>query len=261
MKLLFIGDVVGRAGRNMLSAHLERLVDSYSVDFVVVNGENAAGGFGLTDDIVRSFRKLGVHVITSGNHIWDKREFYPSLDRFEDVLRPGNYPLGAPGRGFGVYETNVGTRVGVINLQGRVFMGELDCPFRTADTFLEQMASGVDVIFVDFHAEATSEKMALAHYLDGRVAAVIGTHTHVPTADEHILPGGTGYQSDAGMTGSRDSVIGVRKDIAVEKFVTQLPARFETAKKDPILSGVLLSINETTGLCEAIERIQRGPDK
>lgn len=140
-------------------------------------------------------------------------------------------------------------------------MGELDCPFRTADTFLEQMASGVDVIFVDFHAEATSEKMALAHYLDGRVAAVIGTHTHVPTADEHILPGGTGYQSDAGMTGSRDSVIGVRKDIAVEKFVTQLPARFETAKKDPILSGVLLSINETTGLCEAIERIQRGPDK
>lgn len=255
MKLLFVGDVVGRAGRNMLADRLGSLIDRFDVDFVVVNGENAAGGFGLTDDVVRAFRKLGVHVITSGNHIWDKKEFYPSLNRFEDVLRPGNYPPGAPGRGFGVYETNIGTRVGVINLQGRVFMGELDCPFRTADAYLKQLASETDVIFVDFHAEATSEKMALAHYLDGRVAAVVGTHTHVPTADEHILPGGTAYQSDVGMTGSRDSVIGVRKDIAVEKFVTQLPARFEAAKKDPILCATLVDIDENSGKARAIERV------
>jgi hypothetical protein len=261
VKLLFVGDVVGRAGRNMLSTHLGRLIDTCAVDFVVVNGENAAGGFGLTDDVVRSFRKLGVHVITSGNHIWDKKEFYSSLNRFADVLRPGNYPPGAPGRGAGAYETSAGIRVGVINLQGRVFMNDIDCPFRIADELIEKLRPETDLIFIDFHAEATSEKMAFAHYVDGRVAAVIGTHTHVPTADEQILPGGTGYQSDAGMTGSRDSVIGVRKDVAVEKFVTQLPARFEVAKKDPILCGVLLDINENTGLCEGIERIQRGPDK
>ncbi|MDY0212019.1 MAG: TIGR00282 family metallophosphoesterase [Desulfuromonadaceae bacterium] len=255
MKLLFVGDVVGRAGRNILSERLGGLIDRFAVDFVIVNGENAAGGFGLTDDVVREFRKLGVHVITSGNHIWDKKEFYPSLNRFEDVLRPGNYPLGAPGRGYGAYETSAGIRVGVVNLQGRVFMGELDCPFRVADMLLEKLRPVVDVIFVDFHAEATSEKMALAHYLDGRVAAVIGTHTHVPTADEHILPGGTAYQSDAGMTGSRDSVIGVRKEIAVEKFITQLPARFEVAKKDPILCATLIDIDEASGKSRAIERV------
>lgn len=261
MRLLFIGDVVGRAGRNMLSEHLGSLIDRHAADFVVVNGENAAGGFGLTDDVVRAFRKLGVHAITSGNHIWDKREFYPSLNRFEDVLRPGNYPPGAPGRGAGVYETSAGIRVGVINLQGRVFMDTLDCPFRTADALVDSLSNETDLIFVDFHAEATSEKMALAHYLDGRVAAVIGTHTHVPTADEHILPGGTAYQSDAGMTGSRDSVIGVRKDVAVEKFLSQLPARFEVAKKDPILCGVLLTVDENSGHSTAIERIQVGPGK
>ncbi len=255
MKLLFVGDVVGRAGRNILSERLGSLIDRLAVDFVIVNGENAAGGFGLTDDVVREFRKLGVHVITSGNHIWDKKEFYPFLNRFEDVLRPGNYPHGAPGRGCGAYETSAGIRVGVMNLQGRVFMGELDCPFQVADALLEQLRPAVDVVFVDFHAEATSEKMALAHYLDGRVTAVIGTHTHVPTADEHILPGGTAYQSDAGMTGSRDSVIGVRKEIAVEKFITQLPARFEVAKKDPILCATLIDIDEASGKARSIERV------
>ncbi len=255
MKLLFVGDVVGRAGRNILSKRLGSLIDRFAVDFVVVNGENAAGGFGLTDDVVREFRKLDVHVITSGNHIWDKKEFYSSLNRFDDVLRPGNYPQGAPGRGCGAYETSAGIRVGVMNLQGRVFMGELDCPFRVADAFIEQLRPVVDLIFVDFHAEATSEKMALAHYLDGRVAALIGTHTHVPTADEHILPGGTAYQSDAGMTGSRDSVIGVRKEIAVQKFITQLPARFEVAKRDPILCATLIDIDEANGKSRTIERV------
>lgn len=255
MKLLFVGDVVGRAGRQILSRCLDRLVDRHAVDFVVVNGENAAGGFGLTEDVVREFRKLGVHVITSGNHIWDKREFAAQLDRFDDVLRPGNYPEGAPGRGFGLYETCAGIKVGVINLEGRVFMNNLDCPFRLADQYLESKPEDVHVVLVDFHAEATSEKMALAHYLDGRVSAVVGTHTHVPTADEHILPSGTAYQTDVGMTGSRDSVIGIRKEIAVEKFVTQMPARFEVAKKDPILCAVLIDIDESTGRARRVERI------
>lgn len=260
MKILFVGDVAGRAGRQILSRKLDRLVDRHSVDFVIVNGENAAGGFGLTDDVVREFRKLGVHVITSGNHIWDKREFAASLDRYDDVLRPGNYPEGAPGRGLGIYETNVGTKIAVINLEGRVFMNALDCPFRKADSYLEQLPADVSVVLVDFHAEATSEKMALGHYLDGRVSAVVGTHTHVPTADEHLLPGGTAYQSDVGMTGSRDSVIGIRKEIAVEKFVTQLPARFEVAKKDPILCAVLIEVDESTGRATHIERVMELAD-
>ena len=255
MKLLFVGDVVGRAGRQILSRCLDRLVDRHAVDFVVVNGENAAGGFGLTEEVVREFRKLGVHVITSGNHIWDKREFAVQLDRFDDVLRPGNYPEGAPGRGMGIYETCAGIKVAVVNLEGRVFMNNLDCPFRLADHYLERLSDKVSVILVDFHAEATSEKMALAHYLDGRVSAVVGTHTHVPTADEHILPSGTAYQTDVGMTGSRDSVIGIRKEIAVEKFVTQMPARFEVAKKDPVLCAVLIDVDESTGRARRIERV------
>lgn len=260
MKILFVGDIVGRAGRKMLTQNLDRLVDKHCVDFIIVNGENSAGGFGLTDEIVREFRKLGVNVITSGNHIWDKKEFVPSLNRHQDVLRPGNYPEGAPGRGLGVYETNIGTKIAVINLEGRVFMNSLDCPFRAADNYLAQLPEDVAVIFVDFHAEASSEKMAFAHYLDGRVSAVVGTHTHVPTADEQILPGGTAYQTDAGMTGSRDSVIGVIKEIAIEKFVTQLPARFEVAKKNPVLCGVLIDVDDSTGRARHIERVMQLAD-
>ncbi|MDY0190542.1 MAG: TIGR00282 family metallophosphoesterase [Desulfuromonas sp.] len=255
MKILFVGDIVGRAGRQMLAQNLDKLVDQHNVDFVIVNGENSAGGFGLTDEIVRELRKLGVNVITSGNHIWDKKEFIPSLNRHEDVLRPGNYPPGSPGRGLGIYSSNVGTKIAVINLEGRVFMNSLDCPFRAADEYLGQLPEDVAVVFVDFHAEASSEKMAFANYLDGRVSAVIGTHTHVPTADERILPGGTAYQTDAGMTGSRDSVIGVRKEIAIEKFVTQMPARFEVAKKDPVLCGVLIDVDDSTGRAQKIERV------
>lgn len=260
MKILFIGDVVGRCGRQMLAQNLDRLVDHHCVDFIIVNGENAAGGFGLTDEIVREFRKLGVHVVTSGNHIWDKKEFAPSLNRHQDVLRPGNYPPNAPGRGMGIYSSNVGTKIAVVNLEGRVFMNNLDCPFRVADDYIGQMPEDVAVVFVDFHAEASSEKMAFANYLDGRVSAVIGTHTHVPTADERILPGGTAYQTDAGMTGSRDSVIGVRKEIAIEKFVTQLPARFDVAKKDPVLCGVLIDVDESTGRARKIERVMQLSD-
>ncbi len=256
MKILFIGDIVGRAGRKMLSQNLDSLVDRYAVDFIIINGENAAGGFGLTDEIVKEFRKLGVHVITSGNHIWDKKDFIPSLDRHEDVLRPGNYPPGSAGRGMGIYASNIGTKIAVVNLEGRVFMSNLDCPFRCVDEYLKQLPEDVAVVLVDFHAEASSEKMALAHYLDGRVSVVVGTHTHVPTADERILSGGTAYQTDVGMTGSRDSVIGVRKEIAVEKFVTQMPAKFEVAKKDPILCAVLIDVDDASGRAQSIERIQ-----
>lgn len=255
MKILFVGDVVGRTGRNALSIRLGRLVDRHEVDLVVVNGENAAAGFGLTLDIVREFFDLGVDVITSGNHIWDKKEIFEHLDREPRLLRPANYPPGLPGRGSGVYETSAGIPVGIINLEGRVFMNNLECPFRCADALIDDLRRQTPIILVDFHAEATSEKVAMGHYLDGRVSAVVGTHTHVQTADEQILSGGTAYLTDAGMTGSLDAVIGIRKELAIERFLTQLPVRFEVAKKDPVLCGVLFTIDEDTGRAQAVQRI------
>lgn len=256
MKILFIGDIVGRAGRQALAHRLDRLIDKYEVDFVVANGENAAAGFGLTIDIARELFDLGIDVLTSGNHIWDKKEILDYLDRQKRLLRPANYPDGLPGAGSGLYATSAGLKVGVLNLEGRVFMNNLNCPFRAADAAIAQLRQTTPVILVDFHAEATSEKMALGHYLDGRVSAVVGTHTHVQTADEHILPGGTAYLTDAGMTGSRDAVIGIRKELAIEKFLTQVPVRFEVSKKDPVLCGVLFTIDETTGRAVAVERVK-----
>ena len=236
--------------------------DKYSPDFIIANAENSHEGRGVNRSIVQRLYDLDVDVITGGNHSFDKWKIFSYMKTDENLLRPMNYPKGNAGYGYGIYSVkDSDLKIGVLNLQGRTFMPQIDDPFTTADWALEKIKQETDIVFIDFHAEATSEKMALAHYLDGRVTAVIGTHTHVPTADEHILPGGTAYQSDAGMTGSRDSVIGVRKDIAIEKFVSQLPARFEAAKKDPILCGVLLDINESTGLCRSIERIHRGPDK
>jgi len=255
LKILFVGDVVGRSGRNALSMRLGRLVDRNEVDLVVVNGENAAAGFGLTLDIVREFFDLGVDVITSGNHIWDKKEILEHLDREPRLLRPANYPPGLPGQGSGVYRTNAGIPVGILNLEGRVFMNNLECPFRCADALVADLRQKTPIILVDFHAEATSEKVALGHYLDGRVSAVVGTHTHVQTADEQILPGGTAYLTDAGMTGSLDAVIGIRKELAIERFLTQLPVRFEVAKKDPVLCGVLFTIDEQNGRALAVQRI------
>lgn len=255
MKILFVGDIVGRAGRLALEARLNRLVDIHNVDLVVVNGENAAAGFGLTLDVARELFELGVDVITSGNHIWDKKEILPYLDAQPCLLRPANYPGGAPGRGAGVFTTSAGIRVGVVNLEGRVFMSNLECPFRAADQLVAELRRQTPVILVDFHAEATSEKAALGCYLDGRVSAVVGTHTHVQTADERILPGGTAYITDAGMTGSRDAVIGIRKELAIERFLTLLPVRFEVAKKDPVLSGVLFEIDETTGRATGVSRV------
>ncbi|PLY04664.1 MAG: TIGR00282 family metallophosphoesterase [Desulfuromonas sp.] len=256
MKLLFIGDIVGRAGRQILVEQLDRLVDKYYIDLVVANGENAAAGYGLTASVLKELYSAGVHVVTSGNHIWDKKEILPLLDRDPRLLRPANYPSGLPGHGTGIFETPGGVKVGVLNLEGRVFMKNLECPFRMADSLVEELKQETNVIFVDFHAEATSEKQALGFYLDGRVSAVVGTHTHVQTADERILAQGTGYLTDVGMSGSQDAIIGNQKEPALERFLTQLPVRLEAAKKDPLLCAVLLTINEETGRCEAIERIQ-----
>ena len=259
MRLLFIGDIVGRAGRRTLTDHLDHLIDHYLVDLVVANGENAAAGYGLTAPVLRELFDAGVDVVTSGNHIWDKKEIMTILDREPRLLRPANYPPGLPGVGQGIYETAAGIKVGIVNLEGRVFMKNLDCPFRAADVLIDDLKKTTPIIFVDFHAEATSEKQALGFYLDGRVSAVVGTHTHVQTADERILAGGTGYLTDVGMTGSQDAIIGNQKEPALQRFLTQLPVRLEVAKKNPQLCAVVLTINEETGCCEAIERLQEGP--
>lgn len=255
MNILFIGDIIGRTGRRAVEQRLHTLVDAWNVDLVVANAENAAAGFGLTVNVAAELYDLGIDVLTSGNHIWDKREIYEYLDRESRLLRPGNYPPGLPGRGSGVYKTAAGTRIGILNLEGRVFMNNLDCPFRSADREIDILREQTPIILVDFHAEATSEKAALGHYLDGRVSAVIGTHTHVQTADERVLANGTAYISDAGLTGSRDAVIGMRKEEAIDKFLTQLPVRFEVAKRDPVLCGVLIEVDGQTGKAQAIHRI------
>lgn len=255
VSILFIGDVVGRAGRQALSRALHTLVDRYRVDLVIANGENSAGGFGLTREKGEELFSLGVHLITGGNHIWDKREAYDFLNADSRVVRPANYPSGVPGRGSTVVRTPAGIPVGVLNLEGRVFMGTLDCPFQAADREIAALRAETPVIVVDFHAEATSEKSALGWYLDGRVSAVIGTHTHVQTADERILPGGSAYITDAGMTGAFDSVIGMRKEEPIQRFLTQLPVRFETARKNVRLNGVHLLVDGESGRALSIERI------
>ena len=255
IKILFIGDIIGKPGRQALSRELDRLVDRHCVDLVIVNGENASGGFGLTTETARELFDLGVHGITSGNHIWDKKEQVALVLANPRILRPANYPEGAAGRGAMILTTPGGFKVGVLNLEGRIYMKNLECPFRTADREIELLRQETNVIFVDFHAEATSEKAALGWYLDGRVSALIGTHTHVQTADERILTQGTAYMSDAGMTGSFDSVIGIGKEEAIRKFLTQLPVKFEVPKKDIRLNGVVVGIDEESGKAMTIERI------
>ncbi|TLM65203.1 MAG: TIGR00282 family metallophosphoesterase [Deltaproteobacteria bacterium] len=256
MKILFIGDIIGRPGRQMVDRHLGSLVDRHMIDLVVANAENAAAGFGVTPDVVAELFDAGVDVLTTGNHVWDKKEALPILEQERRLLRPANYPPGLPGRGWGVFRTSADVPVAVVNLEGRVFMNNLDCPFRAADAILEALPGRPPVVLVDFHAETTSEKNALGAYLDGRVSAVLGTHTHVQTADERLMPGGTAFISDAGMTGSRDSVIGIRKELSVERFLTQLPVRFEVAKREPMLCGVVVTVDETTGRAQGIERVQ-----
>jgi len=255
VKVVFIADIVGKPGRQALSQELHRLVDRYTVDLVIANGENAAGGFGLTEETARDLFGCGVHLITSGNHIWDKKESVDFIKREEKLIRPANYPEGTPGRGSAIIRTASGIPVAVLNLEGRVFMSPLECPFRVADREIAKLKEVTPIVLVDFHAEATSEKISLGWYLDGKASAVLGTHTHVQTADERILPGGTAYMTDVGMTGSFDSVIGIRKELAVEKFLTQLPVRFEVAKRDIRLNCVVLELDEISGKALGIERI------
>jgi metallophosphoesterase (TIGR00282 family) len=254
LKVLFIGDIIGRPGRIAVERLLPGLKRELEVDFTIANGENTAGGFGLTRRIAEELTELGIDVLTSGNHIWDRREVMGDLDSMTNVLRPLNYPPGLPGRGWLACEAPGGTRVRVVNLSGRVFMHPLDCPFRAADALLSQGPPVVTI--VDIHAEATSEKVAMGWHLDGRVSAVLGTHTHVQTADERVLPGGTAYITDVGMTGPFDSVIGVDKVPILQRFLTGIPARFESAAGDVRLSGALVSIDPETRKALTIQRVQ-----
>src|SRR5215813_13278082 len=256
MNILFIGDVVGQPGRRALESALTKVIDRHRVDFVIVNIENAAGGFGLTVELFEDLSKMPIDVFSSGNHIWDKKDIYDTLNASDRLLRPANYPPGNPGRGWTVQSTSAGVPVGVLNVQGQVFMpANADSPFRVADEELAR-AGDVKVIVVDVHAEATSEKQALGWYLDGRVSAVLGTHTHVPTADETIHPGGTAYLSDVGMTGAYEGVIGFSRDRIIEKLLSQTPRSFETAKKESRLSGAVIAVDEETGKTTGIERVQ-----
>jgi 2',3'-cyclic-nucleotide 2'-phosphodiesterase len=259
MRILFIGDIFGQPGRRMVRETLPRLREELQPDLVLANGENAAAGFGITPTLVEELLDLDIAVLTSGNHIWDKKEIYPYLrDQINGrLLRPANYPPGAPGHGLFVGKTPAGTGYAVINLQGRVFMPTLDCPFRKADELLGSIPEDVKIRIVDVHAEATSEKQALGWYLDGRVTAVLGTHTHVPTADEMVLPQGTGYLTDLGMTGPYESIIGMERQAVIEKFLNQLPARFEVAHGDVRLSAALIEADPQTGRSLSICRVMR----
>ena len=261
MKLLFIGDIVARPGRDLVRRGLKSLVRAYGIDMVIANGENAAGGAGLTREIADELFAAGIHVMTSGNHIWDKREVMEFIDRHPRLVRPANYPAGAPGAGSYVW-THEGLVVGVINVMGRVFMANLDDPFVAATTELARVReAGATVVFVDIHAEATSEKQAMGWHLDGRVTAVVGTHTHVQTADERILPGGTAYLTDVGMTGPHDGVIGMDRNGVLARFTTGLPSRFEPATGDPRLHAVVISADAASGRALAIERIALSADQ
>jgi len=255
MKLLFVGDIIGKPGRRALQNILPRLVDRHRADYVVVNVENSAGGFGVTPEVLAEIADLPIDCYTTGNHVWDKKEGVEILDREKNLLRPANYPDGNPGHGLYVGETAGGVQVAVINLEGRVFMHNLDSPFLVADRLVKQLDPKVKVIFIDFHAEATSEKQALAFYLDGRVSAVVGTHTHVPTGDERVLPAGTALLTDVGMTGPYESIIGMRADKVLKRFLLQTHASFEVAKRDVRLAAVVIDIDEDTGKARGIERL------
>jgi len=256
VRLLFIGDIVGKPGRAALAALLPRLRRKKKLDCVVANGENAAGGFGIQPAQIEEMESCGVDIITSGNHIWDMKEMQGLIEKYPYLLRPANYPPGIAGTGSVLFRTPKGVELGVINLMGRLHLPPTDCPFRRALEEVKKLSSRTKLIFVDFHAELTSEKRAMGHHLSGMVSAVLGTHTHVQTADEEIIDGHTAYITDAGMTGPHDSVIGMQKDIIIKKFLDALPARFVLAKDDVRLCGVLIDVDEDTGAATSIERIQ-----
>lgn len=254
MKILFIGDVVGKPGRDILSAQIGRLKSKYSPTFMLVNGENAANGRGITKKIYQQFLELGFHGVTMGNHTWDNRDIFDWIDDADRIVRPANYPDGTPGVGMMVLKQN-GKKLAVINVMGTVFLPSLDCPFRTVDLLVDEIRDEVDAIFVDMHAEATSEKIAMGYHLDGRVQAVVGTHTHVQTADERVLSNGTAYITDVGMTGPLDGVLGMDAGVVLKKFVTQLPVRFEVAEGREQLNGVLITVDDQSKRATKIERI------
>lgn len=256
IRLLMIGDVVGRPGRRAVIENIPGLVRDERINLTIANGENAAGGNGITREVAGELFSAGVEVITMGNHVWNKKEIYNLITREDRIIRPCNYPPGAPGAGYGRYETKNGIKVGVINLSGRVFMPDLDCPFRKADEVIPVLRDWSNIILLDFHAEATSEKIAMAYHLEGKISAVCGTHTHVQTADERVLPGGTAYITDVGMTGPLDSVIGVKKEAVLEKFITQMPRKFEVAAGPYQFNAVIIDIDTQTGMATNIKRIQ-----
>lgn len=254
MKLLFIGDIFGHAGRTVVASHLADIRSTNAIDVVIANGENAAAGFGITPAVADELFRYGIDVMTSGNHIWDKRDIYDYFPRNPRLLRPANYPPGCPGEGIFIHQTRSGARCAVMNLQGRVYMASTDCPFRKADELLAAVPAEVKVRFLDFHAEVTSEKVAMGWYLDGRVSAVVGTHTHIPTADTRILPGGTAYQTDCGMTGPYDSIIGVETAPVLRKFLTSMPIKMEPAKGSVELHSVIVEVDDATGKAVNIRR-------
>lgn len=254
MNILFLGDIIGNPGRKAVKSLLPSVIKDHSVDMVIANGENAAGGFGITESVAEELFYNGVDVITSGNHIFDKKDVIPYLDQVDRLIRPMNYPEDVPGKGVTTL-TIKNVKVAVLNISGLVFMEPITCPFKKILEELDKLDKDIKVKIVDFHAEATSEKMCMGWYIDGKVSAVIGTHTHVPTADERVLTNGTGYITDIGMTGPYDSVIGITKESALRRFLTHMPVRFDIAKKDVRLSGALLTVDPDTGKCTEIRRI------
>lgn len=253
MWILFLGDVVGRPGRKAVRDFLARLPGRREVDLVIANAENAAGGVGVTEPVIRELFEAGVDVLTGGNHLWDKKEGVPLLRSEERLLRPANYPPAADGRGFGIFRGRSGTRYAVVSLIGRVFMGTYDCPFRWMDEALPSLGREAEAVLVDFHAEATSEKRAMGFHLDGRVAALAGTHTHVQTADAQVLPRGTGYITDLGMCGPSRSVIGMSPGDVLRRFLLQIPVRFEVAAGEVEVAGAFFDVDVRQGLCRAVE--------
>jgi len=256
MNLLFIGDIFASPGRNIVAHHLQRIVSEEKIDLIIANGENAAGGFGITPLIAQELFAMGIQVLTTGNHVWDKKEIFDYLPREPRLLRPANYNSDLPGCGLVIIKARNGADVAVINLQGRVHMPAVGDPFRAADRILESLDTSVRVRFVDFHTELTSEKVAMGWYLDGRVTALIGTHTHIPTADERVLPGGTAYQTDVGMTGPYDSVIGSDKNLVLRRFLTSLPIRLDAAKGGAELHAVIVTADPHTGRAVGIRRYE-----
>ena len=256
MNILVIGDIIGRPGRKAVADLLPKLKREHKLDMVIANGENAAGGMGITPQITQELHSLGIDVITSGNHVWKHKKIYGTLDKDPRLLRPANYPPLVPGKGSCIFSIGKEDKVGVLNLMGRVFLAELDCPFRKADEEIEKLSRETKIIIVDIHGEITSEKTAIGWYLDGRVSAVVGTHTHIPTADERVLPKGTAYITDLGMVGSLNSVIGIKTEIALKRFLSQIPIRFEVEKKNICLQGVVINIDSKSGRAKKIERIQ-----